>query len=314
MKKTTTLLQKIILSFLLAFSLIGYGQHFTVTLDNFASTSNTFEVDVILIVDSPAEGVRLCGFSTGINFNPAVLNGGTPCTTFSNAGCDSWILIPGTIAPELTANGGLNTMITGNRANPSGHLRIVQVPKATSLVDLVSGSYRIGRFRFSNTVAWSLDSDPELWLSPTNSSPSAGSTNTVVSFSYFGVSSPIMNYTTTILNQSNEPGVALGYTQESPMHRAMNIQLATMSSEASEQIATAFPNPFLSTFKLNLTAVSNERVQVNVYDMLGKLIEDFKVESNGINSFSFGEKYATGFYNVKVVQGDKTQVIRMIKQ
>jgi hypothetical protein len=48
--------------------------------------------------------------------------------------------------------------------------------------------------------------------------------------------------------------------------------------------------------------------------MLGKLIEDFKVESNGINSFSFGEKYATGFYNVKVSQDDKTQVLRMIKQ
>ena len=314
MKKTTTLLQKIMLFFFLAFSLIGYAQHFTVTLDNFISTSNTFEVDVILIINTPAEGVRLCGLSTGINFNPAILNGGTPCTTFSNSGCDSWMLIPGTIAPELTVNGGLNTMITGNRANPTGHLRIVQVPMATSLVDLVPGSYRIGRFRFSNTVPWALDSDPELWLSPTNSSPAAGSTNTVVSFSYFGVSSPIMNYTTTFLNPSNEPGVTLGYTQESPMHRAMNIPLATMPSEESEQIATAFPNPFSSTFQLNLTTVSSEMVQVSVYDMLGKLIEDFNVESNGITSFSFCEKYAAGIYNVKVVQGDKTQVIRMIKQ
>ncbi len=308
------MLQKLLLLFLLVFSATGFAQHFTVTLDNFMSTSNTFEVDVVLIVDAPAEGVRLCGLSTGINFNPAILNGGTPCTTFSNSGCDSWMLIPGTIAPELTANGGLNTMITGNRANPVGHLRIVQVPKATSLVDLVPGSYKIGRFRFSNTVSWALDSDPELWLSPTNSIPAAGSTNTVVSFSYFGVSSPIMNYTTTILNPSNEPGVALGYTQESPMHRAMNIPLATVSSDATEQIATAFPNPFSNSFKLNLTSVSNELVQVSVYDMLGKLIEDFNVESNGVNSFTFGEKYAAGFYNVKVVQGDLSQVIRMIKQ
>jgi hypothetical protein len=106
----------------------------------------------------------------------------------------------------------------------------------------------------------------------------------------------------------------LGYTQGSPLLRVLNSSLATVSSEVSSEIATAFPNPFSSTFKLNLTTVSNEMVQVSVYDVLGKLIEDFNVESNGINSFSFGEKYARGFYNVKVSQGDKTQVLRMIKQ
>lgn len=184
--------------------------------------------------------------------------------------------------------------------------------KANSLVDLVAGSYRVGRFRFTNTVAWAVDSDPELWLSPTNSSPSPGSTNTIVSFTNFG-STTFVRTASTITSPHY---VTLGYTQGSPfpVFRLLNSSLATFSAEASEQIATAFPNPFSSTFKLNLTTISNEMVQVSVYDMLGKLIEDFKVESNGINSFSFGEKYATGFYNVKVSQGDKTQVLRMIKQ
>ena len=307
-KKTTSKLQKIMLLFFLAFSLIGYAQHFTVTLDNFMSTTNTFEVDVILIINTPAEGVRLCAVSAGINFNPAILNGGTPCVTNN---CGSWALIPGTIAPELTANGGLNTMNTTNRLNPVGHLRIVQATKANSLVDLVAGSYRIGRFRFTNTMPWAVDSDPQLWLQPTNTNPT-GSTNTIVAFTNFGSTTFIRTASTT----TSGPYVTLGYTQGSPlpMLRLLNSSLATVSPDASSNIATAFPNPFSNTFQLNLTTLSNEMVQVSVYDMLGKLIEDFNVESNGINSFFFGEKYATGFYNVKVSQGDKTQVIRMIKQ
>jgi hypothetical protein len=308
MKKSTKLLQKFMLSFFLTFSLIGYAQHFTVTLDNFTSTTNTFEVDVILTINTPAQGVRLCAVSAGINFNPAILNGGTPCVTNN---CGSWALIPGTIAPELTANGGLNMMNTTNRLNPVGHLRIVQVTKANSLVDLVAGSYRIGRFRFTNTVPWAVDSDPELWLQPTNTNPT-GSTNTIVAFTNFGSTTFIRTASTT----TSPHYVTLGYTQGSPlpMLRLLNSSLATVSPDASSNIATAFPNPFSNTFQLNLTTLSNEMVQVSVYDMLGKLIEDINIESNGITSFSFGEKYAAGFYNVKVSQGNKTQVIRMIKQ
>jgi hypothetical protein len=308
MRTTTFTLQRLLLLFLFFSSATGFAQHFIVTLENFTSTSNTFEVDVVLIVDSPAEGVRLCAVTAGINFNPAILDGGTPCTT---ANCGSWILVPGTIAPEIAANGGLNTMVTANRGNPVGHLRIVQATKANSLIDLFAGSYRIGRFRFTNTVPWAVDTDPELWLQPTNTNP-PGSTNTIVSFTDFGSTTFIRTASTT----TSAYYVTLGYTQGSPlpMLRLLNSSLATIAAEGAEQIATAFPNPFSSTFQLNLTTVSNELVQVSVYDMLGKLIEDFKVESNGINSFSFGQKYAAGFYNVKISQGNKTQVIRMIKQ
>ncbi len=302
---TNSTLKKILLFFLLVFATTGFAQHFTVTLDNFMSTSNTFEVDVILIVDSPAEGVRLCAVSAGINFNPAILDGGTPCTT---PNCGSWSMIDGTTAPEITANGGLNPWVMTTR-NTYDQLRIVQAAKANSLVDLVAGSYRIGRFRFTNTVPWAVDSNPELWLSNTNAS---GATNTIVSFTDFGSTTFIRTASTITVPHY----VTMGYIEGAPLpiFRLLNSSLATSSLEASEQIATAFPNPFSNTFQLNLTTVSNEMVQVSVYDMLGKLIEDFNIESNGINSFSFGEKYAAGFYNVKVSQGDKTQVLRMIKQ
>jgi hypothetical protein len=72
-------------------------------------------------------------------------------------------LIPGTIAPEISANGGLYTINTTLRSNADllgyGHLRIVQPSKVNSLVDLVAGTYRVGRFKFINTVAWDINSD-----------------------------------------------------------------------------------------------------------------------------------------------------------
>lgn len=308
MEKTTSKLQKIMLLFFLSFSLIGYSQHFTVTLDNFTSTCNTIEVDVMLTINAPIEGVRLKAFTTGINFNPAILNGGFPCSTTN---CGSWVMIAESTAPEIAVNGGLNQWDMCHRANPLGHLRIYQGCYALSLVDIVPGAYRIGRFRFTNTVPWTPNSDPELWL---ESESFQGSTATVVGFSPFGEVNPYIPWNPTDINSSNEFAIDLGYTQESPLHRVLNCSLATNNTSASSQIASAFPNPFSSTFKLNLTTVSNERVQVSVYDMLGKLIEDFNVESNGINSLSFGEKYTAGFYNVKVSQGEKTQVIRMIKE
>ena len=272
------------------------------------STSDTFEVDVILTINTPAEGVRLCGVTAGINYNPAILNGGTPCTTSSNLGCDSWILIPGTIAPELTTNGGLNTMFTTNRDIP-GQLRIVQTAKTNSLVDLVAGSYRVGRFRFTNTVSWAVDSNPELWLSNTNAS---GATNTIVWSAPFGTSTIVRAATTT----TTPHYVALGYTQGStlPMLRLLNSSLATVSNNSVSEIATTFPNPFQNTFKIDLNKVSGEPIQVSVYDILGKQIEVFNVEANEAKTLEIGQSYPSGFYNLKVSQGDKTQSIRMIKQ
>ena len=311
---THSTLQKIMLFCLFVFSSSGYAQRFTVTLDNFTSTANTFEVDVILIVDEPAVGVRLHAVTTAINYNPAILNGGTPCSTTD---CGSWSLIAGTTAPEITADGGLNPWWLTARSPfnyenliTNGHLRIVQLQKVSSLVDLLPGSYRIGRFKLENTVPWAVDSDPELWLSSTIA---LGATNTAINFSLLDTPTVIRNYTTDVLNPSNEPGVTLGYTEGAPMLRILNSSLATVSPEASTEIATAFPNPFSNTFNLNLTTVSNEMVQVNVYDVLGKVIENLKVEANGISSLSIGERYATGIYNVKVTQGDKTQVLRLIK-
>jgi GEVED domain/Putative metal-binding motif/Secretion system C-terminal sorting domain len=76
--------------------------------------------------------------------------------------------------------------------------------------------------------------------------------------------------------------------------------------------AIASPNPFASTFGLNLSTTSEEMVQVRVYDMLGKLIEDRKAQVSDI--IELGENYPSGVYNVIVSQGENIKTLRVIKR
>jgi hypothetical protein len=283
-------------------SLAGYSQHFTATLANLVTTTNTLEVDVVLIIDAPTAGVKLSSFSTGIYYNPAILNGGTPCTTIN---CGSWDYIPGTRSSQLVQ---LNDTQNTNRANPVGHLRIVQtIIAATIAVDLLPGAYTLGRYRFTNTVPWAANADAQLYLSDVNT---GGATNTIVTFYDAGTITPFYAYTTTY--PIGGSGLTLGYTQLYPLSRILNPGLNTQENSTSD--LQVYPNPFSNTFNLNFETISNEQISVKVYDMIGKLIENRIVEAATINTIAIGENYQAGIYNVVVSQGEKKQNIRVIKK
>jgi len=76
--------------------------------------------------------------------------------------------------------------------------------------------------------------------------------------------------------------------------------------------AIASPNPFATTFGLNLSTTSEENVQVRVYDMLGKLVEDRKAQASDI--IELGDNYPSGVYNVIVSQGENMKTLRVIKR
>ena len=133
MRKIINIIRKKALLFLfLLLSLTGHTQ--ILFLSNQSSTSTTFDVDLMITI--PSLGRRLTAVSAGINYTNTILNGGAPSVTASNSGGTSWVLVPGSVAPEILANGGLNTMNTTCLGPTYGHLRIVQVSKPNSLVDL----------------------------------------------------------------------------------------------------------------------------------------------------------------------------------
>jgi hypothetical protein len=76
----------------------------------------------------------------------------------------------------------------------------------------------------------------------------------------------------------------------------------------------AFPNPFTEGFMLDVKSASENTIQVKVYDMLGKLVENRNVEANEIENLELGANYQSGIYNVIVSQDGNNQTLRVIKR
>jgi hypothetical protein len=78
--------------------------------------------------------------------------------------------------------------------------------------------------------------------------------------------------------------------------------------------ATAYPNPFADNFMLDVKTNSLSVVNVTVYDMVGRLIEQREVSINDIGTTTIGNNYPSGVYNVVVAQEDSLQTVRVVKR
>jgi hypothetical protein len=76
----------------------------------------------------------------------------------------------------------------------------------------------------------------------------------------------------------------------------------------------AFPNPFARHFSLDIQSSSDDLIQVQVYDMLGRALEVQKATVSELSTKEIGTNYPSGVYNVVVSQGDKVKSVRMIKR
>ena len=73
---------------------------------------------------------------------------------------------------------------------------------------------------------------------------------------------------------------------------------ATLSNKEIKVAAEdkAYPNPSIETVNIPYTALNNEVVEIKVYDLNGKLIEDKKVDSQFSKLKLNVSNYATGTY------------------
>lgn len=78
--------------------------------------------------------------------------------------------------------------------------------------------------------------------------------------------------------------------------------------------AVVFPNPFSESFSIEVTASQKTSVNVKVYDMTGRLLDDKTVDAADIASLNAGESYPSGVYNVIVTQGDNVKTLRVVKR
>jgi hypothetical protein len=76
----------------------------------------------------------------------------------------------------------------------------------------------------------------------------------------------------------------------------------------------AYPNPSSESFNFTLTSSSEDKVNVVVYDMTGKLIDQREVTPSEVSELQVGDRYPSGVYNVIVTQGENAKTLRVIKR
>ncbi|MFZ4106416.1 Ig-like domain-containing protein [Flavobacterium sp.] len=109
------------------------------------------------------------------------------------------------------------------------------------------------------------------------------------------------------------PCATLAYS--TPVNVWIKACTESLREEASIEFkATAYPNPFAENFKLDVKTSSEEALQINVYDMLGKLVESRILETTEVEGLEVGANYTSGVYNVIVSQGDTVKTLRVIKR
>jgi len=174
------------------------AEHITLSLLNTSSTTNTLEYDVYIVNDGTAN-MKLAGVQFGINFNVSILNGGSPTSS-------AYTFIAGTRDPIFS------TLTAFSVAYNNAQLKVTSTP-ATLLnsVNLPIGvSYKLGRFRFTNTVSWTAGSMPQLAFQET---VQAGKTH-AVAVAYVGTntSSSALSLATSNLATNTVTGLILNST------------------------------------------------------------------------------------------------------
>ncbi|MCF6133171.1 T9SS type A sorting domain-containing protein [Flavobacterium wongokense] len=78
--------------------------------------------------------------------------------------------------------------------------------------------------------------------------------------------------------------------------------------------ATAYPNPFANNFMLDVKSSSESNVNIKVYDMIGRLIEQRDIRVSDMQTTTIGNQYPSGVYNVVVSQEDSVETVRVVKR
>ena len=96
-------------------------------------------------------------------------------------------------------------------------------------------------------------------------------------------------------------------------------QSTTARSNDQIQLNSSFdavisPNPSKDNFSLNLKTESKSLVQVDVYDITGKIIEKNIYDLDTLSNLNIGDKYQSGIYNIIITQDENTKTVKLIKE
>jgi hypothetical protein len=100
--------------------------------------------------------------------------------------------------------------------------------------------------------------------------------------------------------------ITVYYKDCSPVAKIMSSVIAKIPFDV-----VVYPNPSSSNFNLDITTSSAENVEVKVYDVLGRLIDEQNTKEP---TLKIGANYQSGTYILKVSQGENQKILQMIKK
>jgi hypothetical protein len=78
--------------------------------------------------------------------------------------------------------------------------------------------------------------------------------------------------------------------------------------------AVAYPNPFATAFQLKIDSASQTAVDLKVYDVMGRLIEQRQVNAAENSELELGNNYPSGLFTIILNQGVDVKTLRVIKK
>jgi hypothetical protein len=79
--------------------------------------------------------------------------------------------------------------------------------------------------------------------------------------------------------------------------------------------AVAYPNPYTNEFMIDVKSSDKlTPVDIKVYDMIGRLVEQRVSNVADMENTTLGERYPSGVYNVVVTQDEQTRTVRVVKR
>ena len=72
------------------------------------------------------------------------------------------------------------------------------------------------------------------------------------------------------------------------------------------------PNPFSSDFKIDVSSLSDANINVEIYDVVGKMVQSIP-EISPNETFTIQNELPVGVYFVRITQDENSQVVKVVK-
>ncbi|TDE43435.1 T9SS type A sorting domain-containing protein, partial [Flavobacterium rhamnosiphilum] len=113
-----------------------------------------------------------------------------------------------------------------------------------------------------------------------------------------------------------DPITALGggsiVIHEAKKNTTAKVVIVEKTPEIVPFTITAYPNPSTQYFSIDIKGGSNEKTEVMVYDILGRMVKH--IENGDSQEIKFGEELPSGTYIAIINQGVKQKTVRLVKK